>query len=197
MSEAGRGVLCLSGSAAGAADWVRRGVVPCHVVPHAAWSVVVPATSASAAAAPYDDALTLLAARHVGTRLTPAIGLFRFDDVAVVTAHAGGRDQPRWALRAADGQVVAGPDLPRLSPEDLHRTLAGAAGSRLVPVRAVRDLWHRTDLPHDEWLLTATAVLGLPGSRVLDGTDTALGPVIAPAARAVTSFEDVVKDVRP
>ena len=44
-------------------------------------------------------------------------------------------------------------------------------------------------------LVEVTAVLGLPGGRVLDGTDTHLGPVIAPHARSVTGFESVVKDV--
>ncbi|WEV79311.1 hypothetical protein O9K63_05840 [Janibacter cremeus] len=195
MSTAGRGVVCLSATAASAADWVRRGVVPCHVLEHASWSVVVPARAASAAAAPYDDALTVLASRHVGPRLSPAIGLFRFDDVAVVTARAAGRAQTRWALRDADGRVVGGPDLPPLSPDDLHRALASGAPARRVPVREVRDLWRRGDLSHDEWLVEVTAVLGLPGGRVLDGTDTHLGPVIAPHARSVTGFESVVKDV--
>ncbi|WP_338747925.1 hypothetical protein [Janibacter alittae] len=195
MSTAGRGVVCLSATAASAADWVRRGVVPCHVLEHASWSVVVPARTASAAAAPYDDALTVLASRHIAPRLGPAIGLFHFDDVAVLTARAAGRAPTRWALRDSDGRVVGGPDLPRLTPEDLHRTLAGGATSRLVPIRQVRELWQRTDLAHDQWLVEVTAVLGLPAGRVLDGTDTHLGPVIAPHARSVAGFDSVVKDV--
>lgn len=195
MSRAGTGVVCLSASAASAADWVRRGVVPCHVLEHASWSVVVPARAVSAAAAPYDDALSVLASRHVGPRLSPAIGLFRFDDVAVLTARAAGRGETRWALRDADGVVVDGPDLPPLTPEDLHRTIAGAGPSRRIPVREVRELWVRSDLTHDEWLLEVTAVLGLPGGRVLDGTDTHLGSVIAPHTRSVAGFESAVKDV--
>lgn len=197
MSQPGRGVLCLSATATSAADWVRRGVVPCHVFAHAAWSVVVPAAATSAAAPPYDDALTMLAARHVGPRLAPAIGLFLIDEVAVVTAHSGGRGPIRWALRDQDREVLAGPDLPALSPQTLHRVLGSGAPTRQVPVREVHDLWDRTDLTHAEWLVEAAAVLGLPGGRVLDGSDTDLGAVIAPTARSVASFESVVKDVHP
>ena len=197
MSQLGRGVVCLSAPANSAADWVRRGVVPCHVFEHAAWSVVVPAAVTSAASAPYDDALMVLAARQVGARLAPAIGLFHFDDIAVITAHAGGRGPAHWALRNADREIVAGPDLPALSPEGLHRVLASGAPTRQVPIREVRTLWDRSDLRHGEWLVEAAAVLGLPGGRILDGTDQDLGPVITPDARSVASFESVIKDVHP
>lgn len=195
MSQPGRGAVFLSAPAARAVEWVRRGVVPCHVLEHASWSVVVPAAGTSAAAAPYDDALTVLASRDVGSRLAPMIGLFLIDDVAAVTARASGRGPTRWALRGVDRAVVAGPNLPGLSPEHLHRVLGSGAPVRGVPVREVRNLWQRVDLAHDEWLVEVTAVLGLPGGRVLDGTDTDLGPVIPPAARSVTTFESVVKDV--
>ena len=197
MSEPVRGVVCLSASAASASDWVRRGVVPCHVLEHAEWSLVVPARSRSAASPPYDDALTVLASRHVTARLSPAIGLFRFDDVAVVTARAAGRAETRWALRDEDGRVVAGADLPALTPESLHRVRASGPATRPVPIRAVRELWQRADLTHEEWLVEATTVLGLPGARLLEGTDTHLGPVVSPHARSVAGFESVVKDVNP
>ena len=149
MTQQGRGVVLLAASSASAVEWVRRGVVPCHVLEHSAWSIVVPATRASVTAAPYDDALALLASRHVGPRLTPSIGLFAMDDTAVVTARAG-RSPARWALRAADRYIVRGPRLPALTPEDLHRTLAGNPGAREVPIREVRALWGRTDLTHLE-----------------------------------------------
>lgn len=194
MTQQGRGVVLLAASSASAVEWVRRGVVPCHVLEHSAWSIVVPATRASVTAAPYDDALTLLASRHVGPRLTPAIGLFAMDDTAVVTARAG-RSPARWALRAADHEIVRGPRLPALTPEDLHRTLAGIPGAREVPIREVRALWGRTDLTHLEWLVEVVTVLGLPGGRALDGSDGALGPVISPDESAVRAFESVVKDV--
>lgn len=194
MTQQGRGVVLLAASSASAVEWVRRGVVPCHVLEHSAWSIVVPATRASVTAAPYDDALTLLASRHVGPRLTPSIGLFAMDDTAVVTARAG-RSPARWALRAADREIVRGPRLPALTPEDLHRTLAGNPGAREVPIREVRALWGRTDLTHLEWLAEVVTVLGLPGGRALDGSDGALGPVISPDESAVRAFESVVKDV--
>lgn len=194
MTQQGRGVVLLAASSASAVEWVRRGVVPCHVLEHSAWSIVVPATRASVTAAPYDDALALLASRHVGPRLTPSIGLFAMDDTAVVTARAG-RSPARWALRAADREIVRGPRLPALTPEDLHRTLAGNSGAREVPIREVRALWGRTDLTHLEWLVEVVTVLGLPGGRALDGSDGALGPVISPDESAVRAFESVVKDV--
>lgn len=194
MSQQGRGVVLLAASSASAVEWVRRGVVPCHVLEHSAWSIVVPATAASAAVAPYDDACTVLASRHVGPRLTPAVGLFVIDDTAVLTARAG-RSPVRWALRSVDREIVRGPQLPPLTPEDLHRTLSGNAGARQVPIREVRALWERADLSHTEWLVEVATVLGLPGGRVLDGTDTALGPVISPDESAVRAFESVVKDV--
>ena len=194
MTQQGRGVVLLAASSASAVEWVRRGVVPCHVLEHSAWSIVVPATRASVTAAPYDDALTLLASRHVGPRLTPSIGLFAMDDTAVVTTRAG-RSPARWALRAADREIVRGPRLPALTPEDLHRTLAGNPGAREVPIREVRALWGRTDLTHLEWLVEVVTVLGLPGGRALDDSDGALGPVISPDESAVRAFESVVKDV--
>lgn len=195
MSSTGRGAVFLATSAVNAVDWVRGGVVPCHVVEHAAWSIVVPATESTPVAEPYDDALTVLASRHVGGRLAPAIGLFHIDDVAVVTARAAGRSTTRWALRAGDHEVLAGPRLPRLTPEDLHRALASGAGTRGVPVRELRELWGRLDLRHDEWIVEAATILGLPGARVLAGTDTDLGPIIRPVTRSVAAFESVIKDV--
>lgn len=194
MTQQGRGVVLLAAPAARAVEWVRGGVVPCHVLQHAAWSIVVPAASTSVTAAPYDDALTVLASRHAGPRLTPAIGLFVMDDTAVLTARSG-RSPVRWALRSADREIVRGPRLPPLSPEDLHRTLAGNPAVREVPIREVRALWGRTDLTHVEWLVEVATVLGLPGSRVLDGADDSLGPVISPDESAVRAFESVVKDV--
>lgn len=195
MTTTGRGAVFLATSGVNAVDWVRGGVVPCHVLEHASWSIVVPAAGSTPVAEPYDDALTVLASRHVGHRLAPAIGLFHIDDVAVITARASGRSTTRWALRAEDREVVAGPRLPRLSPEDLHRTLASGPPSRGIPIREVRDLWGRVDLTHDEWIVEAATILGLPGARVLAGTDTDLGPIIRPVPRSVSAFESVVKDV--
>lgn len=196
MSQSSRGVVVLSASATAATEWVRGGVVPCHVLAHPSWSVVVPAAGSTAVAAPYDDALTVLASRHVPPRLAPAFGLFRIEDTAVLTARAAGvRAVTRWALRSADGELVASRQLPRLTPESVHRVLGTAAHAREVPVRAVRELWERVDLGHEEWLVEAATVLGLPGARVLAGTDTELGPVVRPAPRSVPAFESVIKDV--
>lgn len=196
MSQSGRGMILLSASAAAATEWVRGGVVPCHVLEHPSWSVVVPAAPSTGVAAPYDDALTVLASRHVPPRLAPAIGFFHVEETAVLTARpAGARAVTRWALRSSDREVVATRQLPPLTPEDLHRALGSGAPSREVPVRELRELWGRADLRQGEWLVEAATVLGLPGARVLEGTDTELGPVIRPNARSVPAFESVIKDV--
>lgn len=195
MSQSGRGAVYLSARAATAAEWVRGGVVPCHVLEHPSWSIVVPAVGATAVAAPYDDALTVLASRYVGARLAPAIGLFRINDIAVLTARAAGRGPTRWALRTADRDMVAGRELPALSPEGLHRALGSGAPTREVPVREVRDLWGRTDLAHEEWLVEAATVLGLPGTRILSGADSDLGPAVEPGTRSISTFESTIKDV--
>lgn len=195
MSQSGRGAVVLSAGAASAVEWVRDGVVPCHVLEHPSWSVVVPAVASTSVAAPYDDALMVLASRHIASRLAPAVGLFHIDDTAVLTARASGRGTTRWALRAADREIVAGPQLPPLTPARLHRVLGSAAPAREVPMREVRELWGRVDLPHEEWLVEAATVLGLPGARVLAGTDLDLGPVIQPGPRSVPAFESVIKDV--
>lgn len=196
------GLVLLSGTAASAAEWVRGGVVPCHVAEHSGqtpWALVTPAVAGTAAQEPYDEALTLLAARHVGPRLAPTIGLFVLDGAAVLTAQGGGwRAVRRWALRDEQRRVVRGPDLPPLRPSDLHRVLATSAGARageLVHVSEVERLWGRTDLTAREWVVEVTRVLRLPGGRVLDGTDAHPGPRVDPDARAVASFESVVKDV--
>lgn len=190
-------MVLLAANAPEARAWVRRGVVPCHVLAHPAWAVVAPASTASEAGAPYDDALTLLAARHIGHKLAPAVGLFTIEDAAVLTARGSGRGPTRWALRGASRQVLAGEGLPPLSPEGLHRVLGSVDGgrSRPVPLTRVHELWQRTDLPHLEWLLEAMALLGLPGSQVLAGTGGDLGPRIEPEVGSVAAFESVVKDV--
>ncbi|GAB3115462.1 hypothetical protein GCM10027055_23350 [Janibacter alkaliphilus] len=194
----GVGLVLLSGGAARAAEWVRRGVVPCHVGEHPAWTMVTPASAVTAAAAPYDDALTLLASRHVGPRQSPTIGLFVIDDAAVITAQAAGwRTVRRWALRGVEREVRPGPELPALRPQDLHRVLASAAPQRRIRLAEITDLWRRTDLTQREWLVEAAQVLGLPGARVLSGQDPAPGPRIDPDPRAVGAFETVVKDVQP
>src|SRR5699024_2586658 len=71
---------------------------------------------------------------------------------------------------------------------------AAGAGSRPVPLRALREVWGRTDLPHLDWLLELLAVLGLPGGRLLEGGDPEPGPAIGPNPRAVAAFDGTGKD---
>ncbi|WP_218002277.1 hypothetical protein, partial [Janibacter corallicola] len=129
--------------------------MPCHVVAHRAWTIVVPSAGRTAARPPYDDPARILSSRYVGSRLAPALGFFTEDSTAWVTARGPGRSRTRWALRDPDHVVMGGAGLPPLAPEHLHRVLghAAGAGSRPVPLRALREVWGRTDLPHLDWLL--------------------------------------------
>ena len=196
MTRQGRGVVLLAGSPPKARAWVRGGVVPCHVVAHGAWTIVAPATGRTAARAPYDDPARILSSRHVGSRMAPALGFFVEDSAAWVTARGPGRSRTRWALRDPDHVVMGGDGLPPLAPEHLHRVLghAAGAGSRPVPLRALHEVWARTDLPHLDWLLELLDVLGLPGGRLLEGSDPEPGPTIGPGPRTVAAFETAVKD---
>ena len=51
MTQQGRGVVLLAASSASAVEWVRRGVVPCHVLEHSAWSIVGPGLASSSGSA--------------------------------------------------------------------------------------------------------------------------------------------------
>lgn len=192
----GTGIVLLAGSQTAAREWVADGVLPCHVQAHGRWTVVSAASSSTLAAEPYDDGATLLASRHVPSRLSPSLGFHLVDDTAVVTAQgAGWRAVRRWALRGSGRRVIAGVDLPALRPPDLHRVLGAVSPERMTPVREVAAWMGREDLTHLEWLIDGLALLGLPGARTLEGSDPEPGELITPDPRSVSAFESVVKDV--
>ncbi len=182
-----RGLLLVSGDPARVAGWVRRGLLACQVVPLGRWSAVGPAEPGSRAQPPYDDAVTVRAARPVPPRLRPALGFYEVDDRAVVTVSPRGwRSGQRW-LVWQPGQGVS--RLPDLEPARIA-DLAGAAGRTARPAEVSRVLGDRAGTVGQvlEDLLTA---LDLPALELWRGTVDADRPseVVEPTDRAVQRFD--------
>lgn len=187
----GRGLLLLRSEPDAVARWARRGTMTARVVALPRWTAVVPAEPMARTAAPYDDALSMLASRPVIGRLRPALGLFAVDGRAVVTVQTGGwRSVQRWLLWVPGQGTVRSKGLPPARPADLV-AVAGAA-ARTSP-REVADILgdHRgsaLSVLYD--LLTA---LGLPGAELLGG-EPAAGRVVEPADRGVAAFDRLTRD---
>jgi len=186
------GVLLLHGDVRTVSAWVRQGVVPSYVVPLAGWTAVVPG-GPSQAGKPYDDAVQLLAARRVPSRMRAALGLFRLDERGVVVVHPRGwRALPRWLVWERGDGVCGLPGHPAARPGDM----AMAAGVIPESVRAIREiLTDRTSLI-DDVLADLMGVLALPGERLLHGKvkDAEGAVLVEPAARAVERFSRVTKE---
>jgi hypothetical protein len=166
---------------------VRRGLVACQVVPLGDWSALVPAEPGSRAKPPYDDAVTVLAARRVPARLRPALGFYEVDDRAVVTVSPRGwRSGQRWLV------WQPGPGAGRLPGFEPARIsdLAGAAGRTARPAEVSRVLGDRSGTVAQviEDLMTA---LGLPSLELWRGSvdPDRRGEVVAPTDRAVQRFD--------
>ncbi|GAA1244361.1 hypothetical protein [Oryzihumus leptocrescens] len=191
----GRGVLLVRGRSDAVAAWSRRGLLPVHVLPLPGWTAVVPA-GPSRARAPYDDALTVLAARPVPSRLRAAVGLFRVEDRAVVSLQPGGwRAIQRWVVWEPGHGVVRSSRLPTARPDEL----VAAAGLR--DRRAVRDV---AGLLHDAGgeagglLASLMEVLDLPGQGVLADPLSAAGAegsrLVEPDEAHLATFDSIVTD---
>ncbi len=188
----GRGLLLLRGEPNNVARWVSRGLVACHVVPLQGWTGVVPAEPASRAEAPYDDAVTLLAARPVNHRNRAALGFFAFDGRAVVTVQPGGwRAVHRWLVWEPGRGPVRTPRLDVARPADLV-TVAGA-GQR-VRAREVADLLGDPRGDAATLLADVMGVLGLPGVGLLTGEDDPDGRLVEPAGSAVARFDALMHE---
>ena len=186
------GVLLLHGDVKTASAWVRQGVVPSYVVPLAGWTAVVPG-GPSAAGKPYDDAVQLLAARRVPSRMRPALGLFRLDDRGVVVVHPRGwRALPRWLVWERGSGVSGLPGHPAARPGDM----AMAAGVVPESVRQLREILTDRTVLVDDVLADLMAVLALPGERLLGGQvkDAEGAVLVEPVARAVERFSRVTKE---
>jgi hypothetical protein len=183
-----RGLLLVGGGPASVAAWVRRGLVACQVVPLGRWTAVVPAERVSRARPPYDDAVTVLAARRVPHRLRPCIGAFTSGGRAVLTVQPRGwRGGQRWLVWEPGRGVVTAPGLAPARPVDLVRAAAGGRGlgGVLADPRGDAELLLRR-----VW-----GALGLPGVELL--ADGGSGRVVTPSATAVSRFEArVAEDAR-
>lgn len=189
----GRGLLLLRGEPAAVARWAARGLVAAHVVPFPQWTALVPVEPCSRAAAPYDDALTVLASRPVAHRLKAALGLFAVEGRAVVTLQPSGwRAVQRWLVWQPGRGVVRTPALPPARLQDLMR-VAGA--EQRGTDRALAQLL--TDPRGDALgvLADVMGVLGLPGAGILTGTeDAGQGSLVEPRGSAVARFEALVSE---
>jgi hypothetical protein len=185
-------LLLLHGDVKTASAWVRQGIVPSYVVPLAGWAAVVPG-GPSAASSPYDDAVRVLLARRVPSRMRAAIGFFRLDDRAVIVVHPRGwRALPRWLVWERGDGVSSLPGLPAARPGDM----AMAAGVVPESVRALREILTDRSSSLDEVLADLMGALALPGERLLSGQvkDAEGAVLVEPTTKAVERFSRVTKE---
>lgn len=180
-----RGLLLVSGETGPVSTWVRRGLVACQVIPLGSWTAVLPTEASSRAEPPYDDAVTVLAARPVPRRLRGALGFFTIDGRAVVTAQgAGWRSDVRWLVWEPGVGVVPAPGLEQARPADLL-----AATGRPGDPRAVADVVAGRDGRADRIITDLLSVLHLPGADLVGPEVGLRGQVVAPTAQAVARFD--------
>lgn len=191
------GVLLLGGNVAGAAAWAQRGVVPVHVGSVEGWTVVLPA-GGSAAHPPYDDGLSLLAARPVPGRLRPAIGLYAAGGLAVATVQpAGWRAIQRYAVWRPGAGVTPAGGLKLARPSDLVSAAGVEGPAASAEARAeVRDLLRGRGADPLAVLQALADVLRLPVAGLLDHSTSPAAltdhRVVEPAPAAVKRFDDTV-----
>jgi hypothetical protein len=180
-----RGLLLVSGETGPVSTWLRRGLVACQVVPLGSWTSVLPTESSSRAEPPYDDAVSVLAARPVPRRLRSALGFFTIDERAVVTVQgAGWRTEVRWLVWEPGAGLVRPPGLELARPSDL----LAASGSGARP-RAVAEVVAGRDGRADGIIVDLLSVLGLPGADLVGPKIGLRGQVVAPTAQAVARFD--------
>ena len=180
-----RGLLLVSGDPGPVSAWVRRGLVACQVVPLGDWTAVLPTERRSRAEPPYDDAVTLLAARPVPRRLRGALGFFTVDGRAVVTAQSRSwRGMVRWLVWEPGVGVVRAPGLEPARPSHLL-----AAAGRDGEGRTVAEVVAGRNGSADGVVTDLLSVLGLPGAELVGPGIGLPGQVVAPTAQAVARFD--------
>lgn len=189
--DARAGLILVRGQVPEVSAWVRRGVVPVTVAPLRGWTVVLP-NGDPRVGPPYDDELTMLAARRVPRRLRPALGFFVIGGRAVVTVQSGARSRVRWVVWEPERGVVEAPGLRQAPPSQLIRAAGGGNRAELVEI-----LQERYVAP-TRLLAAVAAVLGLPGAKLLVDpslVDALVGAIDRePEDTEVAYFEDAVKD---
>ena len=187
-----RGLLLLGGRADRVASWVRTGVVAARVVDLDGWTAVCPAEPSSRVAAPYDDALSVLAARPLRGRLRPGLGFFVIEDRAVVTVQPKGfRAAQRWMLWVPGRGLIHAPNLDELHPEELVRIAGRHGPDEADPLRVA--LGRREGAPAG-WLVELMTALGLPGAGLLGRGQGQPGRLVEPDWRSVASFDALMAD---
>jgi hypothetical protein len=187
-----RGLLLLGGKADRVASWVRTGVVAARVVDLEGWTAVCPAEPSSRAAAPYDDALSVLAARPLRGRLRPGLGFFVIEERAVVTVQPKGfRGAQRWMLWAPGRGILHAPHLDELHPEELVRVSGRRGSDEAAALRVV--LGRREGAPLG-WLVELVTALGLPGAGLLSRGQGQSGRLVEPDWRSVAGFDALMAD---
>lgn len=189
----GRGLLLVRGQTEQVARWVGRGLVACHVVPLPGWTGVLPAEEASRALPPYDDAVTVLAARPVNHRNRAALGFFAVDGRAVVTVQpAGWRAVHRWLVWEPGRGPVRPPRLDVARPGDL--VAVSGAGQRIRP----REVAELVADPRGDALGLLSGLmdsLGLPGSGLLTGAEAPSDErCVEPSGTAVARFDALIHE---
>lgn len=180
--------------------WARRGLGAVTVAVLDGWTVAVP-TGPAYARYPYDDAVRSLAGRPLGTRLRPALGVYRIGRQIVLTVHPPRpRSVARWLIWTPRDGTVPPRDLPAATVGDVvglvHAAVAlaepDAARRRLGVVLA------DGTLDTDVVLSEVFAELALPGMGVLTGEVEAAS---LPAARQIRArrwharaFDRIVTD---
>lgn len=185
-------VVVIRGDAERVARWVEQGTVPAYVVDlDGPWCAVV-AAGPGHAAAPFDDAATVLVARPVPQMMRPAAGFFvHGDDAVVLVQPRRWRSLPRWfVVRRGFGVVRAA--LPQASLADLL-----AVGEKSHPETLERVLAQRGAEPI-EVLRGVMVALGIPAGHLL-----ALHPraaieadLVEPDAKAVRRFDKHTREER-
>lgn len=187
------GVLYVQGDRGRAQAWVKRGSVPCYVLPLARWTAVVPA-GAAAAPAPYDVGPSVLLSRTVPSGLCSAMGFFEIDGRVVVTVHpAGWRAVTRWLIWESGRGIARVPSLPAALPADLVRA-AGVAGS---VEHEVRDVLAERSSAVSDVLADLVGVLAFPGDRLVlgRGVRSAEGAVLVePDSRSVRQYQRITSE---
>jgi hypothetical protein len=190
----GPALLLVRGEHERVVDWARKGVVAVHVVPLAeGWTGVLPAGERSAAAPPYDDAVSLLLGRPVSRRLLPAIGTARVGARQVWSLVPRVlRPRRRWLVWEPGAGLVRPGSLPAATVADLA-AVAGRRAEREVLARVLRD--GRGDA--DRLVTDVLGALGLPGAALATGQPVPQGATsVEPDRQDVTRFDRAVHEDR-
>lgn len=177
------------------AAWLGRGTVPGYVLPLGGWTAVVPAGH-SQAAPPYDDALSVLAARPVPGPLRTVLGFFVVEDaqkaVVVIRPQKPRRSQ-RWLAWVPERGPMA---VPTYEPVNV-RDLLSAAGLADAERRGVLRVLARRDGECRTLLSDLVDALALPGASLLSGSRVPLqedATLVTPDPRRVEKFDRDVNE---